>query len=144
MNCKYFDIALFINMNILLMSLTWTELVILRWVEQKKKRPFTRFLCALVTYVWRACQRQCVVVVWGWDPAQWSSAVLSKCVPIVTLGQWCWQWLVTMSKLLSPPSIPPIPCSLCSTFIWPHLQPLAFNAELGSPLIKVTAFKRLT
>lgn len=36
--------------------------------------------------------------------------------------------------------LPPSLVSQCSTFIRAlHLLPLAFNAELGSPLIKVTA-----
>lgn len=33
----------------------------------------------------------------------------------------------------------PLPPLLCSTFIWPHSPLLAFNAEPGSPLIKVKA-----
>lgn len=37
------------------------------------------------------------------------------------------------------PLNPSHPLPPCSTFIWPHLLPLAFNAELGSPLIKVKA-----
>lgn len=61
---------------------------------------------------------------------------LQPCPPTVTLGQWRWQWLVTVS---CTPLSSPHPLLLCSTFIWPHLLPLTFNAELGSPLIKVKA-----
>lgn len=100
--------------------------------------------CVLVAYVWRACQRQCVVPGWGWSSAQWSTLSPPTASPTVTLGQWCWQWLVTMS--CTPPSSlhPSHLLLLCSTFIWPHLLPLAFNAELGSPLIKVKASLCLT
>lgn len=59
--------------------------------------------------------------------------------PTVTLGRWCWQWLVTVSCTPLSSLHPSHPLLLCSTFIWPHLLPLAFNAELGSPLIKVKA-----
>lgn len=59
--------------------------------------------------------------------------------PTVTLGRWCWQWLVTVSCTPLSSLHPSYPLLLCSTFIWPHLLPLAFNAELGSPLIKVKA-----
>lgn len=61
---------------------------------------------------------------------------LQLCPPTVTLGQWRWQWLVTVS---CTPLSSLHPLLLCSTFIWPHLLPLTFNAELGSPLIKVKA-----
>lgn len=56
--------------------------------------------------------------------------------PTVTLGRRRWQWLVTVS-CTPPASLHPL--LPCSTFIWPHLLPLAFNAESGSPLIKVKA-----
>lgn len=59
--------------------------------------------------------------------------------PTVTLGRWCWQWLVTVSCTPLSSLHPSHPLLPCSTFIWPHLLPLAFNAELGSPLIKVKA-----
>lgn len=64
--------------------------------------------------------------------------------PAVTMGRWWWQWLVTVSCTPPSPLHPSHPLLLCSTFIWPHSQPLAFNAELGSPLIKVKASKLLT
>lgn len=64
--------------------------------------------------------------------------------PTVTMGRWWWQWLVTVSCTPPSPLHPSHPLLLCSTFIWPHSQPLAFNAELGSPLIKVKASKLLT
>lgn len=59
--------------------------------------------------------------------------------PTVTLGRRRWQWLVTVSCTPLSSLHPSHPLLLCSTFIWPHLLPLAFNAELGSPLIKVKA-----
>lgn len=52
----------------------------------------------LQTHMWRACQRQCAAPAWGLSSAQWSAAVPSKHVPL--LSSWerrCWQWLVSVS-----------------------------------------------
>lgn len=79
-----------------------------RKAEQEKKKIMCTCMWVLPGYVWRACHRQCVVPIWGWGSAQWSTAVPTNCVPrchhgtmMVTVIGDC-----VLHSSLPPPSFP--------------------------------------
>lgn len=90
--------------------------------------------CVLGADVHRACQRRGLK--FGLMKRRCPLQVpLPRCHPgtrtLTVIGD------CVLHSLHASPS--PLPQLLCSTFIWPHSPLLAFNAEPGSPLIKVKA-----
>lgn len=76
--------------------------------QNRKKKIMCTCMWVLPGYVWRACHRQCVVPIWGWGSAQWSTAVPTNCVPrchhgtmMVTVIGDC-----VLHSSLPPPSFP--------------------------------------